>query len=116
MAPKKMSDYPNNTDFPELTDEQLDRMRPAREVHPPAFFEAVKRRQGQRGPGKKPAKIAVSIRIDPDTLAALKKTGAGWQGRVNEALRKLAAPRTRPNPVRERLRKRITSKKQKASR
>ncbi|MBV9067027.1 MAG: BrnA antitoxin family protein, partial [Methylobacteriaceae bacterium] len=66
------------------------------EVHAPAFFEAVKRRQGQRGPGKKPAKVAVSLRIDPDTLAALKASGPGWQYRANEALRDLVKPSQTP--------------------
>lgn len=85
----------DDDEFPVLTDEQLDRMRPAREVMPPAFFEAVKRKQGQRGPGKKPAKKAVTIRLDPGILDALKATGPGWQTRVNEALRSVIS-RTPP--------------------
>jgi uncharacterized protein (DUF4415 family) len=97
-------------DNPPLSDEQLAAMRPAREVMPPEFFEAVKRKQGQRGPGKKPAKVPVTIRLDPDILAALRATGAGWQSRASAALRKLVKPR-RPNPVGQRLRRRAARKK-----
>jgi uncharacterized protein (DUF4415 family) len=76
-------------DAPEFTDEQLAGMRPAREVLPPDFYAMVtKRRPGQRGPGKKPPKVAMTIRVDADTLAALKASGAGWQRRVNDVLRK----------------------------
>ncbi|MFT4267923.1 MAG: BrnA antitoxin family protein, partial [Xenophilus sp.] len=31
---------------------------------------------------------STTIRLDPDVLAGLKAKGAGWQTRVNEALRK----------------------------
>ena len=93
MAPKVM--HPNDTDFPELTDEQLDAMRPARAVMPPEFFEAVKRKQGERGPGKKPRKVLVSLRIDPETLEAFKAEGPGWQKRIGEVLAR-AAKRKKP--------------------
>ncbi len=49
------------------------------------FDEAVRR---TRGPGKKPAKEVVTIRLDPDVIEAFKADGPGWQSRVNEALRK----------------------------
>src|SRR4051794_11786235 len=61
----RMKENPKDTDLPELTDEQLNAMRPAREVMPPEFFETVKRKQGQRGPGKKPAKMFLLIRVRP---------------------------------------------------
>jgi hypothetical protein len=54
MAPR-MKEKPEETDLLKLTDERLAAMRPAREVMPPQFFEMVRRKQGQRGPGKKPA-------------------------------------------------------------
>jgi uncharacterized protein (DUF4415 family) len=77
---------PNN---PELTDEQLAAMRPAREVLPPALYDALTRRKpGQRGPGKKPAKVSVTLRLDPEVVAAFKAGGAGWQARINDVLRK----------------------------
>lgn len=35
-------------------------------------------------------KEAVNIRLDPDILEHFRKTGPGWQTRINEALRKAA--------------------------
>lgn len=41
-----------------------------------------------RGLQKAPVKQAVSIRLDADLVERLRATGAGWQGRVNEILRR----------------------------
>lgn len=35
-------------------------------------------------------KHAVSLRLDPDVLAHFRRTGRGWQSRINAALRKAA--------------------------
>lgn len=35
-------------------------------------------------------KISTTIRLDPDVVDAFKAEGAGWQSRMNEALRKAA--------------------------
>ncbi len=35
-------------------------------------------------------KISTTIRLDADVLAAFKSSGAGWQSRINAALRKAA--------------------------
>ena len=48
---------------------------------------AAKRKQGQRGPQRSPTKKAVSIRYSPEVLDYFKSTGAGWQTRIDEALR-----------------------------
>jgi uncharacterized protein (DUF4415 family) len=40
-----------------------------------------------RGPGKRPKKEQVALRVSPDVLAAFRATGRGWQTRMNEALR-----------------------------
>jgi BrnA antitoxin of type II toxin-antitoxin system len=46
---------------------------------------------GPRGrPKSKNPKRPVSIRLDPDVLAHFRRTGRGWQGRINAALRKVA--------------------------
>jgi uncharacterized protein (DUF4415 family) len=55
--------------------------------------EAEKRRRGQRGRQKAPTKQLVSLRIDRDVLAYFRKTGPGWQARINAALRKVAGLR-----------------------
>lgn len=48
----------------------------------------VTRKRGQRGPGKQPAKVQVSVRLEPDVLAYYQSTGRGWQARLNEDLKK----------------------------
>ncbi|MSQ52359.1 MAG: hypothetical protein EXR28_10750 [Betaproteobacteria bacterium] len=58
---------------------------------------AVKRKPGQRGPGKRPPKEAINIRLSPEVLSAFRATGGGWQTRVDGALRdwlKAHEPRT----------------------
>jgi len=42
-----------------------------------------------RGPGRKPSKQAVTLRLDPDVIEAFKSDGPGWQSRVNAALRQV---------------------------
>lgn len=58
----------------------------AEQALPAGFHAEVKRRA--RGPGRKPSKEIVSLRLDPDVVAAFKADGPGWQSRVNDALRK----------------------------
>ena len=40
-----------------------------------------------RGPNREPLKEQVAVRYSPDVLEAFRSTGAGWQTRMNEALR-----------------------------
>ena len=78
-------------DSPELTDEELAAMRPAREVLPPAFFEAIEEMRRQRGrPRVDAPKEAVTLRLDPDVVNKFKAEGKDWRGRMSEALRKAA--------------------------
>ena len=45
----------------------------------------------QRGrPKAAVTKVSTTIRLDPDILERFKAGGPGWQGRINEALRKAA--------------------------
>ncbi len=47
----------------------------------------------ERAKGGRPrgsTKQLVSLRIDTDTLERYRATGAGWQSRINEALRRVA--------------------------
>ena len=46
------------------------------------------RGRGQRGPQKTPTKQQVTLRLDRDVVERFRATGAGWQKRINEALRK----------------------------
>jgi uncharacterized protein (DUF4415 family) len=43
-------------------------------------------------PPKPDRKVAIKLRLDPDILAALRTTGAGWQTRINEILRRAVMP------------------------
>jgi uncharacterized protein (DUF4415 family) len=39
-------------------------------------------------PKAETTKTLVSLRLDPDVIKHFRETGPGWQGRINEALRK----------------------------
>jgi len=71
-------------DNPPLTERQLARMRPAREVVP----EVVKAARGR--PRLAAPKQLVSLRLDADVLAHFRMKGEGWQSRINDTLRKAA--------------------------
>jgi uncharacterized protein (DUF4415 family) len=76
----------------ELTMAEMRRFRPAFEVLPPELVEIIKNRKiGERGPQIAPVKQQITLRLDQDVLEAFRATGAGWQGRINETLRKAVA-------------------------
>ncbi|MGB3068164.1 MAG: BrnA antitoxin family protein [Ottowia sp.] len=55
-------------------------------THTPAQIAA--RKPGRPvGSRKSNPKIPTTIRFDPDVIAALRATGAGWQTRVNDLIR-----------------------------
>lgn len=62
-----------DADVPELTEDQIKRMRPFKEIV------AEKRR--------KTPKELVSIRYDADVLEYFRAEGSGWQTRINDVLR-----------------------------
>ena len=74
-------------DNPELTAEDFKKARPFKEVFP-ELYESWRR---TRGAQKAPTKQLVSLRLDPDVIAHFKARGAGWQTRINRALRKAMA-------------------------
>jgi uncharacterized protein (DUF4415 family) len=52
-----------------------------------AFWaKAEVRLPGQRGPQRRPTKIAATVRYSPEVLEYFKGTGAGWQTRMNQVL------------------------------
>jgi uncharacterized protein (DUF4415 family) len=84
---KKVDEYvlrrEDYDDIPELTDED--------------FARGVWHRGGKplpHGPRGRPKsrnpKRPVSIRLDPEVLAHFRRSGRGWQSRINAALRKVA--------------------------
>ena len=56
-------------------------------VHTPADISAYKARGRPIGSTKDDAKQAVTVRYSPDVLAAFRASGAGWQTRMNDALK-----------------------------
>jgi uncharacterized protein (DUF4415 family) len=74
-------------DNPEWTAEDFKRARPAKEVMPPALYKTLVERK-VRGPQKAPTKDLISVRLDHDLVERLRATGPGWQGRINDTLRK----------------------------
>ncbi len=87
------ADWDEVSDNPDLTDDELARMRPGPEGLPDAMAAAFRSRGGR--PRSEVKRVPVSLRIDPEVLAAFKATGAGWQTRMNDALAE-AAKRLRP--------------------
>lgn len=65
---------------PELTKEWFKRAKPASEVLPKAFLRRAK------GAQKAPTKERITIRLSRDVVERFRDSGAGWQGRVDDAL------------------------------
>jgi len=76
-------------DNPEWTNAIIAKARPARELLPKIFGSRVAAAMLKpRGRPKSPdSKVAISLRLSPDTLARWKATGPGWQTRMAEVLR-----------------------------
>ncbi|MEA3533387.1 BrnA antitoxin family protein [Rhizobium sp. CC-YZS058] len=72
-------------DSPELTEELMRTARPMREVFP-EIVEALEKARGQRGPQKEPVKERVGLRLDRAVVEHFRKTGPGWQSRINAVL------------------------------
>ena len=75
-------------DNPPITEEQWRRMRPAYLVRPELVARQLRRERGR--PKSEMTKQQVTLRIDRDVLDKFRATGAGWQSRINKALRKAA--------------------------
>lgn len=80
----------------ELTAADFKRARPAAEVLPKLIGKkTAERLLKSRGRPKLPdAKVSISLRLPPETLALWKASGPGWQTRMAAALTK-ATPRSR---------------------
>jgi len=82
-----------NTDLTEFERDLLESVRQAKagefaRVHTPEQMTARKR---GRPPGSVAAtrKTSITIRLDDDVMSAFRATGAGWQTRINAALREV---------------------------
>ncbi len=77
-------------DIPELTVEDFARARPMKEMFP-EIVEAFARMRGMRGLQSAPVKERVGLRLDASIVEHFRSTGSGWQGRVNEILKRHVA-------------------------
>src|SRR5947209_2165360 len=73
-------------EMPEWTDDQIERSEFAigGQVVRPANGTLAKRGR----PRSEASKQSVHLRLSPDVLAHFRKTGRGWQTRIDQALRK----------------------------
>lgn len=88
-----MSNWIDPDDAPELTEElvEVSELRVGGKVIRPATGYlgpngVVRGRPPLRGESKR----QVTLRLDPDVIDKFREGGPGWQGRMNEALRKAA--------------------------
>lgn len=83
------------TDSPVDFDPATDPYNPNNARSVAAHWEGAVMKQGgvevgrvrTRGPNKRPVKEQVAVRYSPDVLAFFRATGAGWQTRMDAALR-----------------------------
>jgi uncharacterized protein (DUF4415 family) len=76
-------DWDAVSDNPEVTGEQVAKGKPFGEAFPD-LMESIKRTRGR--PRLEDAKEAVTLRLDPKTLARFKSAGKDWRARMAKAL------------------------------
>ncbi|MCM2473725.1 BrnA antitoxin family protein [Rhizobium sp. CG5] len=69
----------------EMTEEDFSHFRPTRDVVPDGLA-AWEKARGQRGPQKAPVKERVGLRLNQEVVEHFRKTGPGWQSRINDVL------------------------------
>jgi uncharacterized protein (DUF4415 family) len=88
IDPKAYSNVPiDDPDSPELSPEMIRRMRPMREVFP-EFVKEIEKARTRGRPKLEHPKVQVTLRLDAEVVQGFKEDGPGWQGRINEALKK----------------------------
>jgi uncharacterized protein (DUF4415 family) len=88
--PRKPNPEKVDQENPEMSEEWLDKARPASEVLPGLFGDASAKTTlaPKRGrPALATPKEHINIRLDADVVGAFKQSGVGWQTRLNNALR-----------------------------
>lgn len=85
--PRNLKEPEFDDDNPEWTEADFARARSPEQVLPPDILAQFKNTRGQQ---KTPVKIPVSLRLSADVVQYFKDTGPGWQGRIDDALRKIA--------------------------
>jgi uncharacterized protein (DUF4415 family) len=85
MAAKPKFDQERHEENPEWTKRDFANAKPASEILPPGVIAQFKNKGGR--PRSENPKEAVKLRIDADVLAKFRKSGPGWQTRINGILR-----------------------------
>ena len=85
MAAKPKFDPELHEENPEWTKQDFAKAKRASEVLPSAVMAQFKNKGGR--PRIENPKEAVKLRIDADVLAKFRKSGPGWQTRINGILR-----------------------------
>ena len=80
--PAKRPRATDEDDAPELTPELMALMRPVKEAAP-AVYRALQEAKRGRGPQRQPTKVSLTVRLEPDAVAAYRATGRGWQSRLS---------------------------------
>lgn len=73
-----------DTDSPPLDEAWFAKARPAHDVLPASVLAAARRPAGRPAGSNK---VSTTVRFDRDILEAFRAGGAGWQTRMNAALR-----------------------------
>ena len=81
-------DWDEVCDNPPMTDEELAGFRRGPTMQDPDLSADIKSRGGR--PKSAVKRVPISLRVEPEVLAAFKATGPGWQTRMNEALAEAA--------------------------
>ncbi len=71
-----------------LSAADLANLRPAHEVHPALIADVLRKKRGR--PRLAAPKRQVTLRLDQDVIDYYRSSGAGWQSRINDILRKAA--------------------------
>ncbi|MCO5732754.1 BrnA antitoxin family protein [Rhizobium sp. SSA_523] len=70
-------------DSSDLTDEVMQQARPVTDY---PEFTGFFRQRGERGPQKSPVKERIGLRLNKNVVEHFRKTGPGWQSRINDVL------------------------------
>ena len=88
-----MNDKAPRNDNPEWTGEDFKKARPASEVIGAKAAAMLVRKGGRPPKPLEERKRQVTMRFAPDLLDAMRATGAGWQSRAEEILRRTYRPK-----------------------
>jgi uncharacterized protein (DUF4415 family) len=73
---------------PEWTEQDFARAKPGSEVLPRELVASLARTRGRPALAPELRKKQVTLRLSPDVLEALRRSGRGWQSRVDHILRR----------------------------